>query len=352
MSDDAGGEEQEEKVISPEEVRAIALTSWYPQFEADTLKTRFIELSAEFLAYLRADGMLLPASVNTLKRAADDDYGALTDDWDDYESDEDPEDQCPEFPEIQQQISDVIAEFGAVLPKSNWTAPKDAIWILPNRSLRCGCLEDVFLLVKASQRLGVDFSDWHDLGVAPAVLALRKWYAVEQSMEFRCFVVDGRLTGISQKNCTERFEHLGPVQDVLRETICAFWGRVLQDKFALPTYTVDVYVQPKAQAPRQFRTFIVSFGIFGVADESPCLFEWQELQKLAADASRPGNLPPLRIVDTQHMTPSDSSYNAMPHDLRTADFQELLEQLKERTEGRTDQENGEEGDGERNLNSK
>mmetsp|Transcript_104598 Transcript_104598/g.180268 ORF Transcript_104598/g.180268 Transcript_104598/m.180268 type:complete len:197 (-) Transcript_104598:31-621(-) len=194
-------EAKAEKVASAEEVRATALCMWYPIFQRHTFKTVLIDLSSEFMEYLQQDGMVIPASANTLKRAADEDYGALTDDWDDYADDDDPEQPCPEFPEIQQQIKDCLRDFEEILPRSNWSTPKDATWLLPSHTLKCVCVEDVFLLVKGSSRLSYDYSDWHALQVVPPVLVLRKWYGLVPSLEFRGFVVDGQLVGISQRHC-------------------------------------------------------------------------------------------------------------------------------------------------------
>jgi hypothetical protein len=39
-------------------------------------------------------------------------------------------------------------------------------------------------------------------------LTLKRWHNLNRGMEFRCFVNDGRLVAISQRDCTAYFEFL------------------------------------------------------------------------------------------------------------------------------------------------
>ena len=36
----------------------------------------------------------------------------------------------------------IIELGGAVVPKLNWSAPKDAIWLSPDKQLKCTCAEE------------------------------------------------------------------------------------------------------------------------------------------------------------------------------------------------------------------
>eukprot|EP00667_Euglena_gracilis_P015818 EG_transcript_16480 len=317
-----------DKVASSIEVKTTAISTWYASFESDTLKSAFIDLPPAFLDYIITDGVVLPKSICTLRAAKEEDYGALTNEWDGYESGDDEGAMCPEFPEIVQQMNSCLAEWEAVVPRSNWTVPQDAAWMLPTRSTKCTSAEDIFLLVKASSRLAYDYGDWQQRGLVPPVLVLRKWYALERSMEFRCFVVEGRLEGISQKHCTDHFPHLPPLRGRVRAAVVEFWERRIRDRFDLETYTVDVYLQAKKGADK-YRVFIVSFGIFGMSDESPCLFDWDELRGLRSREAGPAGEVPLRLVEDPQMGPADVAYNALPHDLRHADFDTILQTAKD-----------------------
>ena len=44
------------------------------------------------------------------------------------ESEEDDA-ECPEFPDLVHQIQEILDDWEAVVPRSNWGVPKDAEWI-------------------------------------------------------------------------------------------------------------------------------------------------------------------------------------------------------------------------------
>eukprot|EP00996_Jenningsia_fusiforme_P001182 NODE_2080_length_1303_cov_30.531898_g1892_i0.p1 GENE.NODE_2080_length_1303_cov_30.531898_g1892_i0~~NODE_2080_length_1303_cov_30.531898_g1892_i0.p1 ORF type:complete len:368 (+),score=74.09 NODE_2080_length_1303_cov_30.531898_g1892_i0:108-1106(+) len=321
----------EERVATVEEITMTALCHWQPIFSSDTFKSEIIPLPSDFLAYVREDGMTIPQSLDSCKPAHEDDYAAAAEDdeWDTTEEDGE-ELKAPEFPGLQRQISDCIAKFGgAVFPRSNWSSAKDAEWIVGGGTpLKCTRVEEVFLLINASTRIAYEWSDWAE-AQAPS-LVLRKWYGLERSMEFRCFVLRGRLLGISQKHCTESYPFLEELKDTLLDTIAKFWNQKVRDGFALPSYTLDVYLQRRLSG--SYRVFIVSFGVLGVPDESPCLYDWAELEALAADWSEQFVVE-LRLWthDTQPITAADRSHNALPYDLRHADFEEILRTVRNAT---------------------
>lgn len=63
---------------------------------------------------------------------------------------------------------------------------------------------------------------------------------------------------------------------------------------------------------------------------SPCVplvFFPAEKMEDRSDGSLPPALP-LRIVHDQRISPSDAAYCALPHDLRTANFTDMLDALK------------------------
>jgi len=300
-------------------LQATSICHWYPIFQKDTLKSIFLTLSPEFLKYLSLDGIVLPKSVFTTKFSSATETDESFDDWGSEDPEEDP--PCPDFPEFVSQLQAVLDEWEVIVPRSNWGVPKDAEWITPTRSIKCTTVEDIFLLLKASPRLLHDFTSEPYCGAAPPILALRKWYDLNRSMEFRCFSVAKRLAGISQKHCGEYFAHLQSIQEGIHTTILTFFETKIQGRLSIDDYTLDVYLQPKRGAAA-YRPFIVAFGPFGASDESPCLFSWKELTQPQCGA------PPLRIVHDQRISPSDAAYCALPHDLRTANFTDMLDALK------------------------
>jgi len=115
------------------------------------------------------------------------------------------------------------------------TESQDASWVLPPSSpLKCTSPSDIYLLLKSSDFVSNDLSIdnvfegcQYDASNPPSYqleLVLRKWYPIDRSREFRCFVRDGRLIGAisivnpcsgkptktspSYRNFTTRYEFL------------------------------------------------------------------------------------------------------------------------------------------------
>lgn len=115
---------------------------------------------------------------------------------------------------------------GKVFPKLQWSCPKDAAWMLPNNSISCCTPDEIFLVLKSSDRAAHDVAMLQEIlkqssprsplrgedtygeqdgssaedeaGIAnnrSHVLALRKWYDLKPGREFRCFVINRRLVG-------------------------------------------------------------------------------------------------------------------------------------------------------------
>ena len=108
-----------------------------------------------------------------------------------------------EFPAIEQRINEVLETYGQVFPKLNWSSCEDSKWISASGT-RCHTSQDVFLLLKSSDRVVHDltqpFKHCTDIDVDCPVkveyeLVLKKWVDINPSMEFRCFIADNNLIG-------------------------------------------------------------------------------------------------------------------------------------------------------------
>lgn len=109
---------------------------WAPFFRKWTLQARSITLPSEFLLWLHTDGVILPPSVELSST------GRERTQQEDYEDDEEIEWQreaeeenisssfsLPSFPTFETALKEAIAELGgAVVPKLNWSVPRDAAW--------------------------------------------------------------------------------------------------------------------------------------------------------------------------------------------------------------------------------
>lgn len=183
------------------------------------------------------------------------------------------------FEELEDKIRGGIERLnGAVLPKLNWSAPKDAQWI--SGTLKCESISEVLTLLKASDFISHDLCHAFDLCPSERkrpdhfTLILRRWQSLHESNEFRCFVCNSHLVGISQRQTSGFFEHL--VKDseaaAIKNAIESFFQNEIVSSFTLNRYVFDVYVDV---APRR-RVWLVDFSPWGSVTE-PALFDWTEL---------------------------------------------------------------------------
>ena len=163
------GEEESYPKPTSNEVLQCQLSSWYEKFSSIsdrprknvTIKSIILDgLPTDFKEYLLSDGVRLPLNATTLssfappESPADDDWSSDGDDNNNNNDDEVSE--CSEppkqfhFPDLNQRITSAIETLkGSVIPKLNWSSPRDAVWV-NGGSLKCTTAGDVYLLVKSS----------------------------------------------------------------------------------------------------------------------------------------------------------------------------------------------------------
>lgn len=177
-------------------------------------------------------------------------------------------------------IKDTIAKLeGKVIPKLNWSAPKDATYMNAN-SMDCRTPQDVYLLLKSSDFITHDlehaFDDTEDdpnltQDSIPYHLVLRKavgkW---NPSVEFRCFVRERKLLCICQRDLNH-FDFLFGMSGQLRSKIQEFFDIRLRDTFLDENFVFDVYVPPPYD-----RVWLVDFNPWALRTD-PLLFNWKDL---------------------------------------------------------------------------
>lgn len=180
-------------------------------------------------------------------------------------------------------------------PKLNWSAPKDATWIsMKKNSMECSTTNDIYLLLKSSDFIMHDLEHAFD-GCAPDssltkegikyVLVLRKWFKVNPSCEFRCFVRDRRIVGICQRDLNH-FAFLFPLREQMRDTILEFFEKTLKKTFPDGNFVFDIYL------PEPYdRVRLMDINPWAPRTD-PLLFSWLELLTL------PVPKPLLGIPDT------------------------------------------------------
>jgi len=323
-----------------EEVLACAFGEWYERFRSVTFKSEVISLPEDFVKYLLADGIKVKADDDC---ASESSWGSAANDKQDRDgassssSSSDGDDVTEaDFPELEEQISASISRLGgAVLPKLNWSAPKDATWLQPR--LKCISAKEVITILKASDFIAHDLCHSFDhCGVSRTrpdsfTLVLRKWRDLYTCNEFRCFVSDGELFAISQRDTSNYYEHLGEQgeSEALRREICCFFEEHLQGVFPLRRYAFDVYI---GAAPQR-KTRLVDFSPWGPTTD-PCLFDWPELNERASarrqqqGSSSDEEPPEFRVVREEAERQAKAErYSQLPLELAQLSAGEGLEDL-------------------------
>ena len=250
------------------DVLQCQFSSWYPMFSNVPLEktakpgkrkhrsnvtiTSIVldDLPPDFRDYVLSDGIRLPLNATNVSSCAppegdpasggarhdndddDDDFwssdkeqagdhsGTNETEEEEYDSDDQPPKQFS-FPLLTEQMEAAIQSLGgSVVPKLNWSAPKDATW-MNGGSLKCKTPGDVYLLIKSSDFCLHDvlhaFDDCEPVEELEGSntqlqheqqqqqqqqqqkhphkleIVLRKWCNFHPSMEFRCFVRNHQL---------------------------------------------------------------------------------------------------------------------------------------------------------------
>ncbi|RLN95871.1 hypothetical protein BBJ28_00020694 [Nothophytophthora sp. Chile5] len=327
-----------------QQVDNCAFAAWYPQLQRVSIKGVVVPLPAEFVSLLLADGVTLPSSpVTGVEDESDEEdaaSSALT------------EEQMAVVDVVRRQVEQVLVDFGGKLfPKTNWSCPRDAAWMLG--TLKCTTFEDVFLLLQASDFVVHDLTQPYagcisightgeerigGSGPQESYLVLKKWCNFLDSMLFRCFVMNHRLVGVSQRNCDEFYEFLPDQQDDLCELLYGFYRkhfRKPEGGFVFPDadYSFDVYVDKRR------RVYLVDINVFGAVTDT-LLFSWADLLEFRStdvavgDEDDVHHVVDFRVVESKRGIRSNplSGYRAptdlVDHLAGGAGFDAFIEQVK------------------------
>ncbi|KAG2358320.1 D123-domain-containing protein [Suillus spraguei] len=298
-------------VQTPDYLLSFQFSSWYPTFSSISIKSTIIRpLDQAFKEYLDSDGIFVPegsenVSVSYIHRLFQS-YSLPTispaeNSPSDQESDEDVG-RSFSFPDLDERIRQIIKEYGATFPKLNFSSPKDASWVLPPSSpLKCTSPSDVYILLKSSDFVSHDLSIdtvfegcQYDPSNPPSYqleLVLRKWYSIDSSREFRCFVREGRLIGISQRD-TNFYDFMNEpqTQNKIVETLQTFWKEKIKSQwYGQQDYVFDVLITRDLS-----RGHVLDFNPYAPRTD-PLLFTYEEL---SAVFKQDLNTPELRIIDS------------------------------------------------------
>ena len=251
---------------------------WYSQFKNNSIKSEIIPLSHEFVNHLvHDDGIVVPDNY-------DDEYTYYS---------------------LYKQIKSTIDAFGGeVSVKFNWSVPLDAV-SMNGYTLKCLSYNDIYVLLKSSDRIIYDVENIFDqynnsvnddslkINSVPSdgyFLILRKWANLIPSMEFRIFVYNNTVVGISQRDPSVFYESLSSERCIIEDTLLDFYESKIHNQFGITNYTIDVYVDKKK------RVWIIDFNPFGEPTSS-LLYDWNDLIAFYNNGTIPDEL--LRIVENR-----------------------------------------------------
>lgn len=306
--------------VTRDHILNCSYDAWFPRYRTSCLKSSIIRLSPEFVDYLREDGIIL-ADEEATSREADGDEEA-EDEWEPSiatgvfqpqpgsDSDSDSEDggghqarRLPpnlRFPELHQRIKDEIKRLGGqVVPKLNWSSPKDATWIMMDKNtMRCTTPDDVYLLLKSSSFISHDLENAFDgcipapnhrhqraggtpdgpatLGFAP-VLVLRPYFKPQTALEFRCFVKQRNLVAISQRDL-KHYPFLAGLRESIVNRVTDLFENVLRFTFPDGSFVFDVYIPEGFDGASDglSRARLIDINPWAPRTDS-LLFDWEEL---------------------------------------------------------------------------
>lgn len=348
--------------VSREQIINCSFSSWYPKYQKHVPKAHIIKpLPQAFIDYLSSDGIELPNDGHYAVNVGngDDEYSDWSEDENELnESDDEEEEIRPkrqgngvdtfnQFKDIHEDIKEYIKKNGPVTPKLNWSAPRDANWILATNTTKCENASDVYLLLKSSNYITHDLSSAFD-EVEQAEssddqksteleyeLILRKWFNINPALEFRCFVKNRRIVGVTQRDLNF-YDYLDSLSGKIRELIDDFFDEVLAETFPDEDFVFDIYL------PRPFdRVWLIDINPFARKTDS-LLFTWHELATIEVDDESEYDLRLITETNKGRFAVKEHSENQVPQDVVDAslDPKMMVELAKEWQELQLKQEEG------------
>ncbi|KAJ9080067.1 hypothetical protein DSO57_1028995 [Entomophthora muscae] len=327
--------------ITAKEITNCSFNVWYPLFKPHSIRSWAITLEPKVLDYLNSDTIIVPSQFSSkgedqeISQLSDDELdggsrlyniGATTNSHEDSSDSESEEDGYVYLEQLNEEVRQAVSALGGeVFPKLNWSAPKDAQWIAPTKNLRCRDLSDILLLLKSSDDVAHDLSRAFDLCPSapeekPAtVLVLKQWCNIDPAMEFRCFVIRGKLVGISQRD-TNHYPFLQEEAAWLKPSITEYISDKVIPVFPNLHYAVDICIVHSSRTIK-----IIDFNPASPITH-PLLFEWSELLQAQTTLWRV-------IRDTGHGQQAQAQRlrsNQAPADLAnlgSSDLQDAIQQL-------------------------
>lgn len=305
--------------LSQQEVLECCYSSWYSIFWEFSVKSIIIKpLKPRFLQYLQDESIRLPDGVEELEINSDNEYS----DWEQEQETEVEYFKSEEFQNLKSKIEQDIQQLGGcVAPKLNWSAPIDAAWVNAGNTIKCTSVNDILLLLKSSDHIMSDLQ--HPLievndqdneiavsnGTIEYELVLRKWENINPALEFRVFIHNNHIIGISQRDLNH-YIFLQELKPKFKSLIDDFVNKKVIPKFKLSKFIIDVYIPSPYN-----KVVIIDINPFSRKSD-PLLFTWNEL--LTEEIDHNGQDYEFRLVNQQNLgrfAKKEYSENQVPLDM-------------------------------------
>ena len=147
--------------------------------------------------------------------------------------------------DISDKIVNEIKTHDYVFIKLNSKAPTDSEFLC--MQLKCFKLDDILALLKGSEKLNKVFNPY-----LKNYLIIKPWYKIDHKNEFRCYLINKRLKGISQKyiNLYEEYDDIDKIRECIIEYIYSkevkeALDQVEIDDMSLHYLIIDLVYMPK-----------------------------------------------------------------------------------------------------------
>lgn len=131
-------------------------------------------------------------------------------------------------------------------------------------------IQDLLKIFTKSMMISEDLKLCDKINYEPYIF-IRKWCSIKKACEFRVFVKDGKLVGISQYNYLDTYCYL--VKETTRDMIKKQTERLLEKilpKINFNTFICDIEFKPTNSLP-----LLIEINHYGPLSD-PCLFNWEK----------------------------------------------------------------------------
>jgi hypothetical protein len=159
-------------------------------------------------------------------------------------------------------------------------SPKDS-WYGHERGYCCVSGQEAINMLRESERV------WDDLQLARhneyrPYLCVREWVKIPWYQEFRVFIRDREIVGVSQYDYTKKYPrddtHEGRDEETIKWVANMFFCEYLEPALHLDNVVADIWIRMRAyDNTRVWETKLIEINPF-MAHTDPCLFDWDTLR--------------------------------------------------------------------------